>query len=50
MIFVIIIEGYFIVVYFLSYVFLQQVSRLVTELRLLISRAPTHSFLLLIEK
>ncbi|MDR3549638.1 MAG: hypothetical protein P4M11_15440 [Candidatus Pacebacteria bacterium] len=48
--FMVIVEGFFILMYFMSQSFLNQVSRLVTELKLLISRAPTHSFLLLIEK
>ncbi len=50
LIFVLAIESYFLCVYFLTYLFLGQVSCLVSELRLLISRAPTHSLLLLIQK
>lgn len=49
MFFVLIIEGYYILIYFLSSSFLSQVSHLATEFRLLLSRAPTNSFLFLIE-
>ena len=43
-------EGYFLLLYFLSTDFLDKVSHLVDELSLLLSRAPAHSFLLLMEK
>lgn len=48
LIFISIIEGYFIANYLLSNQFLQQVSDLTKELKLLISRQPVQSFLLLI--
>eukprot|EP01022_Parablepharisma_sp_SALTPOND_P019506 TRINITY_DN333_c0_g1_i1.p1 TRINITY_DN333_c0_g1~~TRINITY_DN333_c0_g1_i1.p1 ORF type:complete len:1482 (-),score=192.52 TRINITY_DN333_c0_g1_i1:2885-7330(-) len=48
--FVTIIELFFALSYYFSYVFLEKVSRLVYELQLLISRAPAHSFLLLMQK
>ena len=49
-IFISIIEGYFIANYLLSKLFLQEVSDLTKELKLLISRQPVQSFLLLIQK
>ena len=48
--FICIIEGYFLANYLLSFKFLKEVQELTNELRLLISRQPTQSFLLLIEK
>ncbi len=47
---ILIMEGYFIMSYFLSSTFLDRVSSLTDELNQLIGRLPTHSFLLLIEK
>ena len=47
---ILIMEGYFILSYFLSTSFLSNVYSLAQELNMLISRLPTHSFLLLIEK
>ena len=47
---ILIMEGYFVMSYFLSSTFLDRVSSLTQELNQLISRLPTHSFLLLIEK
>ncbi len=47
---ILIMEGYFIMCYFLSSTFLNRVSSLTDELNQLICRLPTHSFLLLIEK
>ena len=47
---ILIMEGYFILNYFLSSTFLDRVSSLTDELNQLISRLPMHSFLLLIEK
>ena len=43
-------EGYFIMMYFFSSTFLDRVSKLTQELKLLITRLPKHSFLLLIQK
>ena len=50
LIFISIIEGYFIANYLLSNKFLSEVSDLTKELKLLISRQPVQSFLLLIQK
>ena len=47
---ILIMEGYFIMSYFLSSTFLDRVSSLTTELNSLLSRLPTHSLLLLTEK
>ena len=47
---ILLMEGYFIMSYMLSSTFLDRVSSLTQELNQLISRLPTHSFLLLIEK
>jgi len=47
---ILIMEGYFVMNYFLSSTFLDRVSSLTEELNQLISRLPTHSFLLLIQK
>ena len=44
------IEGYYLANYFLSAGFLNEVSELTSELTLLFSRRPTHSFLLLIQQ
>ncbi len=43
-------EGYFLMEYFLSSTFLNKVSCIVDELSLLLSRSPTYSYLLLIQK
>ena len=48
-IFVVIIEVYFIIYYILSNVFLKRVSNLLKEFRLLITRMPNRSFLFLAE-
>jgi len=48
--FIVLIQGYFLMNYLFSYQFLQEVSDLTQELHLLISRQPTQSFLLLIQK
>ena len=50
LIFICIIEGYVLANYLLSAQFLQEVQDLTQELKLLISRHPTQSFLLLIQK
>lgn len=50
LLFICIIEGYFLANYLLSYKFLNEVQELTHELKLLISRQPVHSFLLLIQK
>ena len=47
---ILIMEGYFILSYFLSTTFLSRVSSLSDELNMLISRIPTHSLLLLMAK
>lgn len=47
---ILLMEGYFIMIYFLSTSFLSQFSSLTQELNMLLSRLPTHSQLLLIEK
>ena len=48
LLFICIIECYFICIYLLSFQFLQQVEDITRELKLLISRQPVQSFLLLI--
>ena len=50
LLFICIIEGYFLANYLLSFKFLQEVQDLTHELKLLISRQPVQSFLLLIQK
>ena len=50
LLFICIIEGYFLVMYLLSYKFLNEVQDLINELKLVISRPPTLSFLLLIQQ
>jgi hypothetical protein len=50
LLFICIIEGYFLANYLLSFKFLQEVQDLTQELKLLISRQPVQSFLLLIQK
>lgn len=47
---ILLMEGYFIMNFFLSSTFLSRVSSLTQELNMLISRLPTHSLLLLAEK
>ena len=47
---ILLMEGYFIMSYFLSSTFLGRVSSLTQELNMLIARLPTHSLLLLVEK
>ena len=49
LIFICIIEAYFLANYLLSQQFLQEVQDLTQELKLLISRHPTQSFLLLMQ-
>lgn len=50
LLFICIIEGYFLANYLLSFKFLEEVQDLTKELKLLISRQPVQSFLLLIQK
>ena len=47
---ILIIEGYFLMIYFLTSSFFNSISSLTTELSLLIERQPIHSYLLLIVK
>lgn len=49
-VFITIVEGYYLANYLLSQKFLNEVKSLAQELKLLISRQPTHSFLLLIQQ